>query len=60
MQGNTQALAQAYFNNKRVPAAVLAAMCIQDMFALQSPPAECMKAWDEEHNMARSRRWRTL
>mmetsp|Transcript_12207 Transcript_12207/g.28733 ORF Transcript_12207/g.28733 Transcript_12207/m.28733 type:complete len:243 (-) Transcript_12207:25-753(-) len=59
-QGNTQALAQAYFNNKRVPAAVLAAMCIQDMFALQSPPAECMKAWDEEHNMARSRRWRTL
>ena len=59
-QGNTQALAQAYFNNKRVPAAVLAAMCIQDMFALQSPPAECMKAWDEEHNMARSRPWRTL
>ena len=59
-QGNTQALAQAYFNNKRVPAAVLAAMCIQDMFALQSPPAECMKAWDEKHNMARSRRWRTL
>lgn len=53
-------LAQSYFNNKRVPAAVLAAMCIQDMFALQRPPAECMKSWDDAHNMARSRSWRTL
>ena len=41
-------------------AAVLAAMCIQDMFALQRPPAECMKSWDDAHNMARSRSWRTL
>lgn len=97
-QGNTQMLAQSYFNNKRVPgkhekvcpvlvrmmiiicptlvltplqsyripilsfpaAAVLAAMCIQDMFALQRPPAECMRSWDDAHNMARSRSWRTL
>lgn len=41
-------------------AAVLAAMCIQEMFALQRPPAECMRSWDDSHNMARSRSWRTL
>mmetsp|Transcript_6606 Transcript_6606/g.18458 ORF Transcript_6606/g.18458 Transcript_6606/m.18458 type:complete len:214 (-) Transcript_6606:845-1486(-) len=35
-------------------------MCIQDMFALQMPPADCMKSWDAEHGMARSRPWRTL
>ena len=30
------------------------------MFALQRPPADCMKSWDDAHNMARSRSWRTL
>jgi hypothetical protein len=53
-------LAQNYFNNVRVPAAVLASICMKEMFQLQATPTPCMKPWDAAHNTARSRSWRTL
>jgi len=54
------ALAQNYFTNIRVPAAVLASICMKEMFQLQATPTACMKPWDAAHNTARSRRWRTV
>jgi hypothetical protein len=50
----------AYFNNLRVPAAVLASIVSKEMFVLQSTPPVCMRPWDEAHGMASSRSWRRL
>lgn len=49
-----------YFNNLRVPAAVLAGITIQDMFVLQATPPACMTPWDDAHRVTASRSWRTL
>jgi len=53
-------LAQHFFTNVRVPAAVLASICMKEMFQLQATPTPCMKPWDVANNTARSRKWRTL
>mmetsp|Transcript_38570 Transcript_38570/g.115769 ORF Transcript_38570/g.115769 Transcript_38570/m.115769 type:complete len:251 (-) Transcript_38570:519-1271(-) len=50
----------AYFNNHRVPAAVLAGIAMKDVFVLQATPPSCMSDWDDSHGVARSRSWRTL
>mmetsp|Transcript_19205 Transcript_19205/g.38751 ORF Transcript_19205/g.38751 Transcript_19205/m.38751 type:complete len:227 (-) Transcript_19205:1257-1937(-) len=42
------------------PAAVLASMCIKDVYVLQATPPAAMKQWDADNKMARSRTWRTL
>mmetsp|Transcript_36567 Transcript_36567/g.64087 ORF Transcript_36567/g.64087 Transcript_36567/m.64087 type:complete len:306 (-) Transcript_36567:94-1011(-) len=73
LRGGSQLLAQAetidsiytrsavgYFNNLRVPAAVLMSIIMKEMFALQTTPASCMRKWDNEHGIHHSKRWRTL
>jgi len=52
--------AVGYFNNLRVPAAVLMSIVMKEMFALQSTPPSCMRKWDTEHGIDRSKRWRIL
>mmetsp|Transcript_17985 Transcript_17985/g.33518 ORF Transcript_17985/g.33518 Transcript_17985/m.33518 type:complete len:303 (+) Transcript_17985:354-1262(+) len=52
--------AVGYFNNLRVPAAVLMSIIMKEMFVLQSTPASCMRKWDKEHRIHLSKRWRTL
>ena len=49
-----------YFNNLRVPAAVLVSIIMKEMFALQSTPPSGMRAWDAENGIDKSKRWRTL
>jgi hypothetical protein len=52
--------AVGYFNNLRVPAAVLMSIIMKEMFTLQSTPTASMKKWDIEHGVAHSKRWRIL
>lgn len=52
--------AVGYFNNLRVPAAVLMSIIMKDMFALQSTPPSAMRKWDLENGIDRSKRWRIL
>ncbi|KAL7540096.1 hypothetical protein ACHAXR_009866 [Thalassiosira sp. AJA248-18] len=52
--------AVGYFNNLRVPAAVLMSIIMKEMFALQNNPPACMRKWDVEHGIDHSKRWRTL
>jgi len=52
--------AVGYFNNLRVPAAVLTSIIMKEMFTLQSTPTASMKKWDVEHGVAHSKRWRIL
>ena len=52
--------AVGYFNNLRVPAAVLMSIIMKEMFALQNEPSKCMRKWDVEHGINLSKRWRTL
>lgn len=52
--------AVGYFNNLRVPAAVLMSIIMKEMFALQSTPAVCMRKWDLDNGIDRSKRWRIL
>ena len=60
-QASHASLAQNYFNNVRVPAAVLASICMKEMFQLQElTPTVCMKVWDDQNNTAKSRSWRAL
>mmetsp|Transcript_15444 Transcript_15444/g.31347 ORF Transcript_15444/g.31347 Transcript_15444/m.31347 type:complete len:304 (+) Transcript_15444:1-912(+) len=50
----------SYFNNLRVPAAVLMSIIMKEMFALQATPPSAMRAWDTENGIDKSKRWRTL
>eukprot|EP00970_Alexandrium_tamarense_P014065 scaffold3855_cov199-Alexandrium_tamarense.AAC.19 len=43
--------AVGYFNNLRVPAAVLMSIIMKEMFALQTVPNEGMRSWDHEHGI---------
>jgi hypothetical protein len=52
--------AVGYFNNLRVPAAVLMSIVMKEMFTLQATPSASMKKWDVEHGVAQSKRWRIL
>ncbi|KAL7532664.1 hypothetical protein ACHAWF_004206 [Thalassiosira exigua] len=52
--------AVGYFNNLRVPAAVLMSIIMKEMFALQSSPPYSMRKWDKEHGIDKSKRWRSL
>ena len=52
--------AVGYFNNLRVPAAVLMSIIMKEMFALQNEPPVCMKRWDVENGINTSKRWRIL
>lgn len=52
--------AVGYFNNLRVPAAVLMSIIMKEMFTLQATPSASMKKWDVEHGVAQSKRWRIL
>jgi hypothetical protein len=52
--------AVSYFNNLRVPAAVLMSIVMKEMFTLQATPSASMKKWDVEHGVAQSKRWRIL
>ena len=52
--------AVGYFNQLRVPAAVFVSIIMKEMFALQASPPYCMRKWDEEHGIDKSKRWRTL
>lgn len=49
-----------YFNNLRVPAAVLMSIIMKEMFNMQAEPNNCMKRWDQEHGVHRSKGWRTV
>ena len=49
-----------YFNNLRVPAAVLMSIVMKEMYQLQSSPSNSMRKWDREHGVDKSKRWRTL
>jgi len=49
-----------YFNNLRVPAAVLMSIVMKEMYQLQSSPSSSMRKWDREHRVDKSKRWRTL
>ena len=49
-----------YFNNLRVPAAVLMSIVMKEMYQLQSSPSSSMRKWDREHRVHKSKRWRTL
>lgn len=49
-----------YFNNLRVPAAVLMSIVMKEMYQLQSSPSYSMRKWDKEHRVDKSKRWRTL
>jgi len=49
-----------FFNNLRVPAALLAASAIKDAFTLQDTPPAHQAAWDREHGITKSRMWRSL
>ena len=52
--------AVGYFNNLRVPAAVLMSIIMKEMFSLQNEPAKCMRKWDVENGIDKSKRWRLL
>lgn len=52
--------AVGYFNNLRVPAAVLMSIIMKEMFALQNTPPAAMRKWDVENGINQSKRWRTL
>lgn len=52
--------AVGYFNNLRVPAAVMMSIVMKEMFALQATPPSCMRKWDAEHGIDRSKGWRVL
>jgi len=52
--------AVGYFNNLRVPAAVLMSIIMKEMFTLQSKPTASMRKWDVENGVAHSKRWRIL
>ena len=52
--------AVGYFNNLRVPAAVLMSIVMKEMFTLQATPSASMKKWDVDHGVAQSKRWRIL
>lgn len=52
--------AVGYFNNLRVPAAVLMAIVMKEMFALQATPPSMMRKWDTDNRIDRSKRWRVL
>ena len=52
--------AVGYFNNLRVPAAVLMSIIMKEMFSLQNTPPACLRKWDAEHGIDRSKRWRIL
>ncbi|KAL3816098.1 hypothetical protein ACHAXA_004523 [Cyclostephanos tholiformis] len=52
--------AVGYFNNLRVPAAVLMSIIMKEMFTLQNTPTASMRKWDAEHGVAHSKRWRIL
>ena len=48
--------AVGYFNNLRVPAAVLMSIIMKEMFQLQNEPAKCMRKWDVENGIDKSKR----
>mmetsp|Transcript_195 Transcript_195/g.376 ORF Transcript_195/g.376 Transcript_195/m.376 type:complete len:305 (+) Transcript_195:347-1261(+) len=52
--------AVGFFNNLRVPAAVLISIIMKEMFALQATPPSCMRKWDKENRIHLSKRWRTV
>jgi len=52
--------ATSYFNNLRVPAAVLMSIVMKEMFALQATPPACMRKWDVERGVDHSKGWRVL
>jgi hypothetical protein len=50
-----------FFNDMRVPAAVLGSIIMKEMFALQnSPPSASMRDWDIKNKIDQSKGWRTL
>ncbi|KAL7479918.1 hypothetical protein ACHAW6_005636 [Cyclotella cf. meneghiniana] len=50
----------SYFNNLRVPAAVLGSIIMKEMYALQNTPPASMRDWDIEKRIDKSKGWRTL
>eukprot|EP00804_Cyclotella_cryptica_P007768 CCRYP_001384-RA/>CCRYP_001384-RA protein AED:0.01 eAED:0.01 QI:279/1/1/1/0.33/0.25/4/1222/226 len=50
----------SYFNNLRVPAAVLGSIIMKEMYALQNTPPASMRDWDIENRIDKSKGWRTL
>lgn len=52
--------AVGYFNNLRVPAAVLMSIIMKEMFQLQATPPSAMRKWDKDHGIDKSKRWRTV
>lgn len=49
-----------YFNNLRVPAAVLMSIVMKEMYQLQNSPSNSMMKWDKEKSVDKSKNWRTL
>lgn len=47
--------AVGYFNNLRVPAAVLMSIISKEMFALQSTPPAAMRSWDSANGVDKSK-----
>lgn len=52
--------AVGYFNNLRVPAAVLTSIISKEMFALQNTPPAAMRSWDTANGVDKSKRWRIV